>query len=97
MVAPVSGAPIFSFVLVTVPEVFANVYSRQCPSRFLSGELVLVMKILIGRENDTPTRYILETLRSRFGHVTANDKLRFAVNGFTLPVCPYLGLKIREW
>ena len=22
-----------------------------------------------------------------------NDKLRFAVNGFTLPICPYLGVK----
>ena len=40
---------------------------------------------------------LIESLRSRFGHFTANDKLRFAVNGFTLPVCPYLGLKIREW
>ena len=86
MDAPVSCGPIFSFVPVTVPEVFANVYSTQCPSRFLSGELVLIMEILIGRENDTPTCYILETLRSRFGHVTANDKLRFAVNGFKLPV-----------
>ena len=35
--------------------------------------------------------YTLETLGSRFGHFIANDKLRFAVNGFTLPVCPYLG------
>ena len=86
MDAPVSCGPIFSFVPVTVSEVFANVYSTQCPSRFLSGELVLIMEILIGRENDTPTCYILETLRSRFGHVTANDKLRFAVNGFKLPV-----------
>ena len=34
----------------------------------------------------------LETLRSRFGHVTANDKLRLGVNGFTLPFYPYLGL-----
>ena len=34
----------------------------------------------------------LETLRLRFGHVTASNKLRFAVNGFTLPVCPYLAL-----
>ena len=39
----------------------------------------------------------LETLRLRFGHFTSGDKLRFAVNGFTLPVCPYLGLKIRGW
>ena len=38
-----------------------------------------------------------DTLRSRFGHFTANNKLRFAVNGFTLPVCPYLVLKIRGW
>ena len=35
-----------------------------------------------------------ETLRSRFGHLTANAKPRFAVCGFTLAVCPYLGLKI---
>ena len=39
----------------------------------------------------------IETLRSRFGHFTGNDKLRFAVNGFTLLVCPYLGLRIRGW
>ena len=39
----------------------------------------------------------IETLRSRFAHFPANDKLRFAVNGFTLPVCPYLRLKIRGW
>ena len=39
----------------------------------------------------------LETLRSRSGHFAANSKLRFAVNGFTLPVLPYLGLKIRGW
>ena len=97
MDAPVSCGPIVSFVPVTVPEVFANVYSTQCPSRFLSGELVLVIEILIGRENATLPCYILETLRSRFGHFTANDKLRFAVNGFTLPVCPYLGLKFRGW
>ena len=32
---------------------------------------------------------------SRFGHLTANAKPRFAVSGFTLAVCPYLGLKIR--
>ena len=38
---------------------------------------------------------MIETLRSRFGHITANDKLRSAVNGFTLPVCPHLGIKIR--
>ena len=38
---------------------------------------------------------MIETLRSRFGHFTANDKLRFAVNGFTLSVCPHLGIKIR--
>ena len=28
---------------------------------------------------------------------TANGKRRFAVSGFTLAVCPYLGLKIRGW
>ena len=39
----------------------------------------------------------IKTLRSRFGHFTANDIRRFAVNGFTLPVCQYLGLKIRGW
>ena len=37
------------------------------------------------------------TIRLRFGHFTANDKLRFVLNVFTLPVCPYLGLKIRRW
>ena len=33
-----------------------------------------------------------------FGHFTANDKvdkLWFAINGFRLPVCPYLALQIR--
>ena len=39
----------------------------------------------------------VETLTSRFDQFTANDKLRFAVNGFTLHICPYLGLKIRRW
>ena len=37
-------------------------------------------------------------LKSRFGHFTANDKvdkLWFAINGFRLPVCPYLALQIR--
>ena len=97
MDAPVSGAPIFSSVPVTFPDVFANVYSTQCPSRFLSGELVLAIEILIGRENDAPTCYILKTLRSRFGHFTANGELRFAGNGFKLPVCPHLELKFRGW
>ena len=49
------------------------------PFSFLEWWLVLLMEILIGRKNDTPTCYILETLRSRFGHFIANDKLRFAV------------------
>lgn len=41
---------------------------------------------------------MIETLRSRFDHFTANHKLRFAVNGFMLPVCPHLGLiKIPGW
>ena len=31
------------------------------------------------------TKQKVETLRSRFGHFTENDKLRFAINGFTLP------------
>ena len=38
---------------------------------------------------------MIQTLRSRFSHFTANDKLQFAVNGFTLTVCPHLGIKIR--
>ena len=33
----------------------------------------------------------------QIGRFTANDKLRFVVNVFTLPVCPCLGLKIRGW
>ena len=44
-----------------------------------------------------PKRAVLETLRSMFGHLTVNGKPRFAVRGITLPVCPYLGLKIRGW
>ena len=35
-----------------------------------------------------------ETLRLRFGHLIANDKPPFAVSGFTLAICPYLGIKI---
>ena len=37
---------------------------------------------------------LFETLRTRFGYLTANDRPRFAVSGFTLAVCPYLGHKI---
>ena len=40
---------------------------------------------------------LIETLRLRFGHLTANDKLLFALNGFTLLVWPYLALMIRGW
>ena len=40
---------------------------------------------------------ILETLRSKFGHLTVNGNPRFAVSGFTLSVCPYLGIKICRW
>ena len=36
---------------------------------------------------------IRDLTRSRFGHLTANGKPRFAVSGFTLAVCPYLELK----
>ena len=46
-----------------------------------------------GRRAIGNNRYV----KMRFGHFTANDKLPFAVNSFTLPVCPYLGLKIRGW
>ena len=38
-----------------------------------------------------------QTIRLRFGRFTVNDKLRIVVKVFTLPVCPYLGLKIRRW
>ena len=37
----------------------------------------------------------IERLRSRLRNLTTNGKPRFAVSGFTLAVCPYLGLKIR--
>ena len=43
------------------------------------------------------TNHLIETLRSRFGYLTANGKPRFAVSGFTLAVCPYLELKIHEY
>ena len=39
--------------------------------------------------------FTIETLRSRFGDLTTNGRPRFAASGFTLAVCPYLGLKIR--
>lgn len=44
-----------------------------------------------------PYTLAIETLRLRFGHRTANGKPRFSISGFTLAVCPYLGLKIRGW
>ena len=37
---------------------------------------------------------IRDLTRSRFGHLTANGKPRFAVSGFTLAVCPFLALKV---
>jgi len=37
----------------------------------------------------------IETLRSRFGNLTANGRPRFAVSDSTLAVFPYWGLKIR--
>ena len=37
---------------------------------------------------------IRDPTRSRFRHLTANGKPRFAVSGFTLAVCPFLGLKL---
>ena len=48
------------------------------------GSLILIR--IISKE--------FSTVRSRFGHFTTNDKLRFGVNGFTLPVWPYLELKV---
>ena len=59
--------------------------------------------ILSGAPNDCflqnicSEKHIIETLRSRFGHPTANCKPRLAVSGFTLSVCSYLGIKIRGW
>ena len=41
------------------------------------------------------TSCLIETLISSFGDLTTNGKPRFAVSGFTLAVCSYLGLKIR--
>ena len=52
---------------------------------------------LLGPSLKSTTVLTVETLTSRFDQFTANDKLRFAVNGFTLHICPYLGLKIRRW
>ena len=40
---------------------------------------------------------IIETLKSRFAHLTANGKPRFSVSGFMLPACLYLRLELREW
>ena len=37
---------------------------------------------------------IRDPTRSRFRHLTSNGKPRFAVSGFTLAVCPFLGLKL---
>ena len=52
---------------------------------------------LLGPFLKSTTVLTVETLTSRFDQFTANDKLRFAVNGFTLHICPYLGLKVRRW
>ena len=52
---------------------------------------------LQGPSLKSTTVLTVETLTSRFDQFTANNKLRFAVNGFTLHICPYSGLKIRRW
>ena len=52
---------------------------------------------LLGPSLKSTTVLTVETLTSRFDQFTANNKLRFAVNGFTLHICPYSGLKIRRW
>ena len=52
---------------------------------------------LLGPFLKSTTVLTVETLTSRFDQFTANSKLRFAINGFTLHICPYSGLKIRRW
>ena len=52
---------------------------------------------LVGPSLKSTTVLTVETLTSRFDQFTANNKLRFAVNGFTLHIWVYSGLKIRRW
>ena len=54
----------------------------------------LCLKKIKFQESDWK-QWILETIRSKFSHLTASGNPRFAFCGFTLSVCPYLGLKIR--
>ena len=59
------------------------------------SNLVLTQQIYSEETNGAHAHYReLVPLRLRFGHFTENDKLWFVVNGFTLHVCPYLGLEI---
>ena len=98
---------IFSFFLAgdsgNPPLVFINVhicmqsqlYWRWLKIRFSTCLLYSGVCLLLTREASlTDLIERLETLRSRSGHFTANSKLQFTVNGFTLPVCPYLGVRL---
>ena len=91
-------SPIFqSPVLLILAHVLQGAVTQQCHGGRSGTSILGWMLTLSFFANVDALLAITDTLRSRFGHFTANDKLRCAVNGFTLPVCPYLGLKIRGW
>ena len=64
---------------------------HQTKNSILKSQSPLTKRFLILWANSVLIGVSLETLRSRFGHFTANDKLRFAVNGFKLPDMPIFG------
>ena len=56
------------------------------------GSKVLIHHTFLISENPRPPlgRNKRSSLRSRFGHFTANDKQRFAVNGFTFDLSAHI-------
>lgn len=74
-----------------------------CPNRLqvLQGHDIKVAYQLWAVKNCNTSAVLLnsqiETLKSRFAHLTANGKPRLAISGFMLPVCLYLRLELREW
>ena len=69
-------------------------YNNQINARALIGHSAMIFcasKLTYGK---IASSELLEILRSRLSNLTTIGKPRFAVSGFTLAVCPYLGLKI---
>ena len=67
---------------------------------YQGGDIIFICNYLGGKGYDTPHfsenprpplgRNKRSSLRSRFGHFTANDKQRFAVNGFTFDLSSHI-------